>query len=94
MDKKYKVRYETQKLTKGESIKSNGFSSITFRNLGDDNAVILGDIPLNAHVAGDSYYDEFYLINRPGEIIEMNIPVNFAGTGTTPEILVIKTFYE
>lgn len=92
--KKFKVRYETEFITANTIIKPNKFSSITFRNLGDTDCAILNYVPVKAHVTGDTYYDEFFLINRPDEIIDMDIPVTFSTPVTTKQLLVIKTFYE
>lgn len=93
-NKKFKVRYETEFITANTMIKPNKFSSITFRNLGDTDCTILNYVPVKAHVTGDTYYDEFFLINRPDEIIDMDIPVSFSTLVTTNQLLVIKTFYE
>ena len=92
--RKINVRYETEIITQGKQIKPNGFSSLTFRNLGDDDVSILNNIPVKAHVSGDTYFDEFFLINRPDEVISHDISITFANVGTNPQILVIKTYYE
>ena len=91
---RFKVRYETEIITENKRIKPNGFSSIVFRNLGDTDAVVLENIPLKAHVANDTYFDEFMFINRPGEIIAQDLGVKFSAPNAGPSVLVIKTFYE
>lgn len=94
MDKIFKVRYETEIITSNIAIKPKGFSSITFRNIGDTDATILNNIPIKAHASGDTYYDEFMLINRPNEVINVDINIKFETLVTTQQLLVIKTFYE
>jgi hypothetical protein len=89
-----KVRYETEIITGNAVIVQKGFSSLCLRNLGDDDSTILNNIPIKAHEVGSAYYDEFILINRPGEVIAQNIPVKFAGAAADQRLLVIKTYYE
>lgn len=90
----FRVTYETQVITANAVIRPKGFSSVSFRNIGDTDVTILNDIPVAGHVTGSAYFDEYFLINRPGEIVQSDIPVQFATPVTTTKLLVIKTYYE
>ena len=90
--KKYLVDYKTEIINSDEIIKPDGFTSIMFRNLGDDDATILENVPLT-NPAVDEINQEFVFINRPGEIINTDIPIRFAGVGSTKKILMTKVYY-
>lgn len=94
MKKGWKVRYECEIITVNTVIKPKGFTSIIFRNIGDTDATILNNVPIKGHVTGAAYYDEFFLINRPDEIINDEIPIQFATTVTTKQVIALKTYYE
>ena len=85
---KYSVSYTVEKIVDNIQIEPIGFSSIEFLLIGDDTAKIFNNIPLN------SDQRSFEFINRPNEIISVNIPVTFDGVGSVKEIVVIKAFYE
>jgi len=90
----WKVHYETEVISANTVIKPKDFSSIVFRNIGDTDVTILNNIPIKGHVTGAAYYDEYFFINRPGEIIDNDIPVQFATLVTTKQLLTTKVFYE
>jgi hypothetical protein len=90
----WKVHYETEVITSNTVIKPKSFSSIVFRNVGDTDVTILNNIPIKGHVTGSNYYDEYFFINRPGEIIDNDMPVQFSTLVTTKQLLTTKVFYE
>jgi len=64
-----------------------GCTSISFENLGTDDATINGSIPLNANDPGRDFN---YL---PNQYIKQPFSIAFAGAAaTTQKILIIKTF--
>ena len=86
--KKYDVTYKSKVITKNSYLKADGYSSVTFRNTGDEAITIMNNITL----AVDS--SDLHFINRPNEIIRNDFFIQFAGTGSDPQILVIMTYYQ
>jgi len=84
---KYNVDYRIETVTTNGQVKPGGCNSIEFIKKGDEDIVITNAIEL------DSDTPTFEFINRPGEVITTNFRVAFAGTGSDPKLIVIKTYY-
>ena len=87
-EKKYEVTYKIELFTVNGSVKPDGFNSIEFIRKGDENITIAQSIEL------DSDTPSFEFINRPMEVIKTNFDYKFAGGGSSPKLIVIKTYYE
>jgi hypothetical protein len=83
----YKASSRNNIITENAPILSDGFGSITIKNIGDDAAVINDNIPLSA---GSSFVWE----NHPNVIIDETIYVRFAGVEALQKVLVFKTYYK
>lgn len=81
------VNYRHTIVTSNDVIEPDGFSSIEFENIGNDNAYINQSIPLTANSLKRKFE------NDPDEIIKEKFSVNFAGNATDKKVLVIKTYY-
>jgi hypothetical protein len=88
MSDQYKVIYKPYLITENDAIRRNGFSCITFENIGDDDAVINNVIPLPAHVDEARHFNE-----RPYTVIDYQFEIRFAGTATNQQVLVIEAYY-
>lgn len=85
---KYNVNYRIETITTSGQVKPNGCNSIEFIKKGDEDIIIANALEL------DSDTPTFEFINRPGEVITTNFRVAFAGTGSDPKLIVIKTYYQ
>jgi len=86
--KKYNVTYKMDVFTVNGQVKPDGFSSVEFIRKGDENIIVANAIEL------DSDTPSYEFINRPGEIIRNNFDYKFAGGGSDPKLIVVKTYYE
>ena len=87
MGKKYEVTYNIELHTVNGSVKPDGFNSIEFIRKGDENIIVAQAIEL------DTDTPSFEFINRPGEVIKTNFDYKFAGGGSSPKLVVVKTYY-
>lgn len=93
VNKQYTVEYKPHIIVSSKIIEADGFSSIIFRNLGDDLVTIFGMIPVTVALT-DANNQEQVFINRPDEIIKQDISVHFAGVGSNPQLLITKVYYK
>lgn len=82
------ISYKHEVLASNGSIDVDGFSCIEFENIGDDNAVLNGSIPLTVGGAKRSF------INRPFEVVKERFMINFDDKASNKKVLVIKTYYD
>jgi hypothetical protein len=83
-----KTRYENEILITPKTVVPDGFSCISFQNVGDVPAVVMDNIVLP--VSGD----ERNFSEAPGVVIHSHFPVTFTGAGDNPGVLVVKTYYD
>lgn len=83
----YNITFQHSIITSNEAIEPDGFSCISFENIGDDVAVINTSIPLTPN----SLSREFNF--RPGEIIREKFSVKFDKQAQVRKVLVIKTYF-
>ena len=86
--KKYNVSYKAEVFTTNGQVKPDGFSSLEFIRKGDENVTVINAIPL------DSDTPSYEFINRRDEKIQQNFDFKFAGGGSDPKLIVVKTYYE
>lgn len=85
--KKFKATYSTEVISESKTIAPDGFTSIEFENIGDDDATLLSVIPLNPASKARTF------TNVPPDVVAEKFKVSFAGKSENKKILVIKTFY-
>jgi len=74
-------------LIANSSIKPDGFSSILLKNIGDCDVTINDNIPL----APGSVWS---FDNQPYVFVDEFTTIRFVGTGTTPKVLVVKSYFK
>lgn len=82
------VNYRTEIITKNTVINPDSFSGVIFENIGEDRCNIFNLLPVNP----SDKTREF--LNRPGEIITTQIPIQFAGNSDNKKLSVIYVYYE
>lgn len=80
-----KAEYQFDAINKSQLVEPRGCNTITFRNIGDDPVLINGIIPLQTD-------DEFTLDNHYRIQISSNTDIKFAGSGTNPNLAVIRKY--
>ena len=88
MSESIKVKYTTEIIINSLTLVPDGYSCISFQNIGECDATILDNIPLSVDDP------ERCFKNDPGQIISCHIPVLFANTEESKKILIVKTYYE
>jgi hypothetical protein len=83
---KYDVLYTTEVVNTNTNVTPDGCSDIWFENIGDVDATIAGNIPLQV---GDK---ERKFENDPGAEIKSSWPISFSTGPGTKSVLVIKVF--
>jgi hypothetical protein len=86
---KLKATYKTEVITKNTLVKTEQANSISFENIGLDDATINTDIPLRF----DGLVREF-LNNDPEITIPLDFTIIFANKTENKQVLIIKRFYE
>ena len=81
----FKAEYTFDAVNKSGSIEPKGCNALTLRNVGDDPVKINGIIPLQTD-------EEFTLDNHYRTEIASNLDVRFDGTGTSPNLVIIRKF--
>lgn len=82
-----KVEYKSLFLTQNGLLPVDGYSCVSFENIGTSKATLMNTIPL---VKGGTIRE---FNNRPGEVIKTPIPVTFDPTDTNTQVLVVFTYY-
>lgn len=85
---KWHVIIKTDIVAQNTLLRPDGYSSVWFENIGEDNATIFDSVPVNP----ESLVRKFE--NRPGEIITTQIPVQFEKLSADRRLLVTKIYYE
>ena len=83
----YQAILRTKIINDSQVITKDGFASVRFYNLGNDDVIINGNIPVPAT-------KEFFIENHPDVILEEDFSVIFDGVGNNPRILVIQYYYK
>lgn len=86
--KHYFVTYRQEIITENNIVRADGFSSISFENIGTDNALLNSVIPLN----NVGIAREF--IEKPYCVIKDNFVISFEGVDADTRILVVKSYYQ
>lgn len=84
---KINVEYKSKYITDNTILTCDGYSSVSFENVGTDNALLMDCIPLKKN----DTIREF--INLPGQIIKTPIKVTFSNQSLDKAILVVFTYY-
>lgn len=85
--KKFKVNYRTDIISENTTIVPDGYTSIEFENIGEDDANLMDLIPLNPANRPRTF------TNVPPDTISERMKLSFAGKSQSRKILVIKTYY-
>jgi hypothetical protein len=81
------VNVKTEVIMKNMFIRPDGFSSITFENIGEDPCSIMDSCPVNPENKAREW------INRPGEILTTQINVIFENKSAVKRLLITKVYY-
>ncbi len=85
--KKFKVNYRTEIVSESTTIIPDGYTSIEFENIGEDDAALMDLIPLNPANKARTF------TNVPPDIISERMKLSFGGKSESRKVLVIKTYY-
>lgn len=85
-NKNYKIRYTKELITENTRISPDGFSSISFENVGEDGAVLDGVIPLNNNGVAREFNNEPYVQ------IESYFTIEFDNVNEDKRVVVVRSY--